>query len=75
MGEKQDAGEQGLKVEPLREYKGLGHDVIVAGTSAAVGGVAGAVTAQVTGHLLGGQKPPKEEGPKVILPPGVDGDS
>jgi len=75
MGEKQDAGEQGLKVEPLREYKGLGHDMILVATGAVVGGVVQPVAAQVTGHLLGGQKPPRDEEPKVILPPGVDGDS
>jgi len=75
MGDEQNPREQGMKPESAREYRGLGHDVIVAGTSAAVGGVAGAVTAQVTGHLLGGQKPPKDEGPKVILPPGTDRDS
>jgi len=72
MSEEQKPQEQATKPGFAREYRGLGHDVIVAGTSAAVGGVAGAVTAQVTGHLLGGQKPPKDEGPKVILPPGTD---
>ncbi len=68
MDEEQVAHEQTTESEP-HEYRGLGHDMIVAGAGAAVGGVVGPVMAQLTGQLLGGQKPPKEV-PKVILPPG-----
>ncbi|MBA2332349.1 MAG: hypothetical protein H0V94_06115 [Actinobacteria bacterium] len=48
--------------------------MILVATGAVVGGVVQPVATQVTGHLLGGQKPQEDEGPKVILPPGAGRD-
>jgi len=70
MGEKP---EQATTSEAA-EYRGLGHDMILVATGAVVGGVVQPVATQVTGHLLGGQKPQEDEGPKVILPPGAGRD-
>jgi hypothetical protein len=48
-------------------YRGLGHDVIVALAAGAAGGAARPVAEAIVDKVTA----PKEEPPKVILPPGV----
>ena len=57
------------RVTQTEMQRGLGHDMVVAAAGAAAGGIVSPVVSQVTGHLL--NRPPKEEPPQVVLPPGV----
>ena len=49
--------------------RGLGHDVIVGVAVAATGSVIHPVASAVVDKVM--NRPPKEEPPEVILPPGV----
>ena len=49
--------------------RGLTTDIAIAATGGAAGGAANAAVGAAVSHIL--NRPPKDELPKVVLPPGV----
>ena len=60
------------KVIQPEETRSAGHDLLMLAAGAGVTNVVGPVVHQVTEHLL--NRPPKEQPPEVVLPPGVGRD-
>ena len=60
------------KVTQPEATRSAGHDLLMLAAGAGVTNVVGPVVHHVTEHIL--NRPPKEEPPKVVLPPGVGHD-
>lgn len=67
-----DVSQEHARVVTPDETRGLGHDLLVGAAGAGVQNVVGPIVSQVTGHFL--NRPPKEQPPQVVLPPGVHHD-
>jgi hypothetical protein len=57
------------KAAQLEAQRSLTTDIALAVSGGAAGGAANAAVGAAVSHIL--NRPPKEEAPKVVLPPGV----